>query len=132
MDGAASPPDHGVARRVRRYRDAKGWTQAQLATRCGLAPATISRVERGLERPAGRTVAALAEALGVEASRLLGLEGQPELFPAPDSLRLALVRRIMELPDERIEDAHAALGRALDAADERAMKRSSRRRRGEP
>ena len=131
MDGVTAPTEHGVGRRVRRYRDALGWTQSQLASRCGLAAATVSRVERGLERPSARTAVALAEALGVEVARLLGLAGQPELFPQPDSMRLALVRQIMELPDDRIEDAHAALARALDAVSERTAKRAPRRRRTE-
>src|SRR5688572_5965797 len=87
-----------IAGRVLRYRRERGWTQAQLAQRASLGPGTVSRIERGLERPLGRTASALAHALGVEVERLLGLEGQPALFPLPDELRMDLVRRIAVLP----------------------------------
>ena len=77
--------------RLRRYRRERGWTQAQLAAKAGLSTHTVSRMERGSVRPLERTAAALAKALGVEAERLLGLDGQPVLFPLPEGPRTARV-----------------------------------------
>jgi transcriptional regulator with XRE-family HTH domain len=103
-----------IAERVRRYRRERGWTQAQLAERAALGCGTVSRIERGLERPLGRTAKALGQALGVELERLLGLDGQPALFPLPEELRMDLVRRIASLPDSDVERVHAGLRRLLD------------------
>jgi len=46
------------------FRHARRWTQGELAERAGLTQETISRLERGLERPRAITRARLAEALG--------------------------------------------------------------------
>ena len=89
--------------RVRRYRNDRGWTQAQLAKAASLSKTTVSRLERGLDRPLEKTTRALATALGVETDRLLGLEGQPALFPRPDERRLDLLRRLMALSDDHVE-----------------------------
>lgn len=61
------------------FRHARRWTQAELGRRAGgLTQETISRIERGLERPRTSTKARLAEALQ-----------QPEdkLFPEPSKER---------------------------------------------
>jgi transcriptional regulator with XRE-family HTH domain len=113
---------------MRRYRRDRGWTQAQLARQSGVSPATISRLERGDDLPLARTVAAVAKALGVEPDRLLGLEGQPPLFPLPDQRRVDLLRRVLALDDERVEAAYPALVRALDAAAVRPRPRPALRR----
>lgn len=103
--------------RLRRYRRERGWTQAQLARKAKLSAKTISRIERGLERPLERTARTLARSLGVEAERLLGLEGQPVLFPHPDERRVALVRRLLALPDDLVEEAHELIDRTLRRLD---------------
>lgn len=45
-------------------RHSRRWTQGELARRAGLTQETVSRLERGLERPRASTRARLAEALG--------------------------------------------------------------------
>jgi transcriptional regulator with XRE-family HTH domain len=55
------------------FREARGWTKAQLAERAGLDPSSVSRFEAGTRDPEPRTAVALAEALGlapVERERL--------------------------------------------------------------
>jgi transcriptional regulator with XRE-family HTH domain len=58
--------------RVRELREAKGWSQAELARRAGLRPATLSAIETnqttGIDLT---TLDALAMALGVEAGFLI-------------------------------------------------------------
>ena len=45
-------------------------SQAELAAKADMARRTINRLERGLERPHGRTVRKLAAALGVEPGQI--------------------------------------------------------------
>jgi len=55
---------------IRRYRTAKGWTQAELAERVGVSTNTVQAWERGAGiRP--KNLARLAEALEIDALRLL-------------------------------------------------------------
>lgn len=102
-----------IGERVRRYRRERGWTQAQLARKTGLSRKTISSIELGRERPLERTTRTLAEALGVEQDRLLGLDGQPPLFPLPDQRRMRLIRRIALLGDDEIEELGPAIEELL-------------------
>ena len=61
-----------VGKRVRELRDRHRWTLEKLAGECGLAPESISRVERGRTRPSLRTLDRLASGLGVSLVDLLG------------------------------------------------------------
>jgi transcriptional regulator with XRE-family HTH domain len=54
------------AERLRRLRQERFLTQAELAERAGLTKLTISRLEAGRAAPHARTVRKLAAALGVE------------------------------------------------------------------
>lgn len=108
-----------VGDRVRRYRKERGWTQAQLGRATGLSAKTISAIERGRERPLERSARALAEALGVELDRLLGLAGQPMLFPLPDQRRMEIIRRVALLSDDQIEEAQPFLEGALEMVETR-------------
>ena len=119
MDGKRThvlPIAGDIGERIRGWRRERGWTQAQLAKKAGLAPGTVSRLESGEVRPLGRTAHQLAEALGVEQERLLGLAGQPMLFPLPDERRVALTRALLALSDESIERAYPTLRKALEDA----------------
>jgi len=61
-----------VGNRLRRLRDRKPWTQAELSRASGVPLQTIKDIERGAsKRPRNRTVRALADALQVSASYLL-------------------------------------------------------------
>jgi transcriptional regulator with XRE-family HTH domain len=60
-----------VGANVRRLREARGWSQEQLAFECGLHRTYISGVERGVRNPTVVVLAEIATALGVPPSRLL-------------------------------------------------------------
>lgn len=60
-----------VGENIRRLREARGWTQEDLAEHSGLAPAHIGRIERGELDCGINTLEALALALGVDLSRLV-------------------------------------------------------------
>lgn len=73
--GSDSPHDLGMEE-VRRIREARGLTQAQLADRSGLNQATISKIERGTANVTLDVILHIAEALGVQPFELFA---QPEL-----------------------------------------------------
>lgn len=58
--------------RIVAAREAAGLTQRQLAARCGIAQATLSRIEQGIRPAKMNEVLALAWALGCPASELTG------------------------------------------------------------
>jgi transcriptional regulator with XRE-family HTH domain len=63
-----------VGTNVKRLRAARGWTQAELAKRAGVARVSIARLETSPKsrRPELRTIERLARALGVPVAELLG------------------------------------------------------------
>ena len=66
--------------RLRKARQRRMLTQAELAQRAGTTEATVNRLENGLQRPRISTVRRLAEALGVPPEDLIewGAEEGPE------------------------------------------------------
>ncbi|MEN9797231.1 MAG: hypothetical protein RL653_927 [Pseudomonadota bacterium] len=60
-----------VAGNVARLRQARAWTQEQLAERANLAPRYLQRVERGTVNISVTVLVQLARGLSVPASRLL-------------------------------------------------------------
>lgn len=58
-------------KKVRELREAKGWSQEDLADESGLHRTYVSGIERGVRNPTIRIVSRLAEALGVGPSLLL-------------------------------------------------------------
>lgn len=62
-----------VGRNVKQHREAKGLSQEQLAFDADLHRTYVSGVERGIRNPTVLIVAKLANALGVEPSKLLEL-----------------------------------------------------------
>lgn len=62
--------------RVRRYREAEGLTQQELADKAGVHRNAISRWETGFSRPTVPWLLKLSGALGVPASAFLDLLGE--------------------------------------------------------
>lgn len=66
-----------IARRVRLERDARGWSQADLAERSGVSKAAISKIERGEMSPTAVILVRLASAFDLTlAGLLLRAEGE--------------------------------------------------------
>lgn len=61
------------AQQLRAARQARGWTQAELAERVGIAVEVCGRLERGGVLPRADTLVRLSESLGVRTDTLLGL-----------------------------------------------------------
>ena len=85
-----------VGRNIRKYRAARGMSQAELAERIGKKRSAVGNYESGTREPDYDTLAALAGALGVSAVDLLG-EGsdENELWELREELRRDPDRRIL-------------------------------------
>jgi ribosome-binding protein aMBF1 (putative translation factor) len=57
---------YDIAVQVMELREKRGLTQAQLAERCGVDQADISRIERGATSPTARTLQRIGEALDAD------------------------------------------------------------------
>ena len=62
-----------LANSVREAREAKGWTQAQLAERIGVSRKTVNTVENGVFIPSTVVALKLAAALGTRVEALFSL-----------------------------------------------------------
>lgn len=70
---------------VRRLRQERGLTQAELAHAVGLGPVQISRIERGVQEPRFATIERLAEALDTDAALFwTGPAGKVGTTPMPE------------------------------------------------
>lgn len=69
-DRAATAAAFG--RRVAQYREARGYSQEELATRCGLSQSGLSLVEEGRRAPSIETARVIAWGLGVSVGALMG------------------------------------------------------------
>jgi transcriptional regulator with XRE-family HTH domain len=65
-----------VGKNLRHLRQAKGWSQEDLALTAGLDRTYVSGVERGVRNPTVLVLSQLANALQVEAAVLLLHDGQ--------------------------------------------------------
>jgi transcriptional regulator with XRE-family HTH domain len=65
-----------IARNLRRWRTARGYTVSALAEEAGVAKSTVSMIERGVGNPSIDTVWGLASALGVPFATLVGEDGE--------------------------------------------------------
>lgn len=63
-----------LAARIRRWRDARGWNQQDLADRAGVARSTLSKIENGLLSPTFEVLLKLARGFGVDLSELVQSE----------------------------------------------------------
>jgi len=62
--------EHELGHRIRQLREARGWTQEELAHRAGMTTVYLSGIERGMQNPSFRKLKGLVDALGVSLSSL--------------------------------------------------------------
>lgn len=62
----------GLPGRVREHREARGWTQAELAQAAGLSTIGVRQLESGKRNPSLDTIARIADALEVTVDQLRG------------------------------------------------------------
>jgi transcriptional regulator with XRE-family HTH domain len=91
----------GVGEEVKRLRQAKGWTQEQLAVYAGSSQPTVNLLEAGKRNPSASTLEKLARALEVEVV---------DLFPKPPTLQPSLEDAAQS---EALQEALAVLFQGL-------------------
>lgn len=85
-----------IAARIKRERDARGWSLADLAERAGVSKATISKIERGEVSPTAVILVRLAGAFDLTlAGLLLRAEGEGE----PERVSRAASQRVWQDPE---------------------------------
>ena len=77
------------------FRQAKGWTQIELAQKAGMAADYLSRIERGFVAPRFNRIEKLAQLLGCAPAELFRAEGYVEPTEVPIT-REQEVRRLAE------------------------------------
>jgi transcriptional regulator with XRE-family HTH domain len=106
------PKNIGV--NVRRFREAAGLTQGQLAERADMADATVSRVERGRLEPSSTLLAKLASGLRVKVDDLLGpMKDSAKTRHRPSVAKL--VATVEDLDDAAVDDVTRAIKLLLAA-----------------
>lgn len=95
------PPDAAFARRLRRLREARRISQADLARRLGVSQRTVSAYETGAAWPPPPTLLRLSDEFGIAVDELLGRKKlRKRLEGSEDSremwTRLQRVRRLTE------------------------------------
>ena len=60
-----------IATNVRKFRNARGWSQEELSFEADIHRTYISQIECGARNPTATVIQRLADALGVEAAELL-------------------------------------------------------------
>lgn len=79
--------------KIEEARRARGWSQAELAKRAGISQQAVQRYESGEREPRVSSVIAMASALGVTLSYLLGLDSPDGNGITPDESRLVAMYR---------------------------------------
>lgn len=114
-------PEESFGDRLRRLRQAKGVTQAEIAQRVGISRRAYIYYEAEGGGAAPDLLAKLADALGVSTDVLAGRQDSPALTSPPPSFRL--LRRLQKLQELPPHDQKAVL-RMID------MMAEARRRTG--
>lgn len=63
-----------IAEKIKALREARGWTQAELARRMGITRNGVNSWEQGLSVPSPASIVELAKTFSVSTDYLLGLE----------------------------------------------------------
>lgn len=88
-----------IGARLKRFRLAKGLSQAQLAEKIGVSRETITAYESGRARLLDDVISSLAKALSISADEILGLKKSDTASADTPSVQIARrMQRIKKLP----------------------------------
>ena len=103
--------EESFTERLRKARENRGLTQADLAQRAGLEPSAVSHFEAGRRQPSFHNLRKLADALSVTTDYLIGRDLKPGASgPAVEGL-LDRVAELSEEDRELLEDVAKTLAR---------------------
>lgn len=95
-------PTPAFGARLAAFRQERGWTQAQLAEQLGVSVKAVTYYEREVSSPTTRTLARIAEALGIEPAALLdSASPKRNTKPGPPSQLEQRIVALRELPRDR-------------------------------
>jgi transcriptional regulator with XRE-family HTH domain len=60
-----------LGRRMRQFREAKGWSQEKFAERAGIDRSYVAAIETGLRNPSAKALGKIAKGFGVTLSAFL-------------------------------------------------------------
>lgn len=109
--------DSALALRLRREREARGWSQADVAQRSGVSKAMISKIERGETSPTASLLARLSVPFGLTLAGLLSRLDNPagRVSRAADQPRWTdpetgyVRKQVLAVPDHPVELAEIEL-----------------------
>lgn len=90
--------------RIREAREARGWTQEQLASALATTQQTVQRWESGAVDPKASVILGISEALGITVSYLVGTDDPPSARAMTDD-----ERRLLEMYNGMDATGRAAL-----------------------
>lgn len=100
-----------IGQRVKKLRKEVGLTQTDLAKQCGVDQATVSKWERGIDKPGSKSIAVLADMAGVPVSAFLGIKPAPrnttqtvKTFRVVAPLQAGVWREAVEWPPDEQYD----------------------------
>lgn len=98
---------------MQKFRNAKGWGQAELAKHAKIGHQTVHRLEKGTQVPRQDNINAIAKALGVDPGELLVVPGSPLNIPQD------ILEALSEAGDFELEAVRAVLGIRKKAGKEK-------------
>jgi transcriptional regulator with XRE-family HTH domain len=118
-----------IAARVRQLREARGWSQEQLASETGLSKDGVSRIERGDRTPRLETLERVAIAVGYPLARLVDVGEQvPRIRRSRASERHAhLIQKSLEQLPPWLAEAMSLVVRIILRAARESKRRSGHR-----
>lgn len=97
-----------TAREALQTQDRRNWTLRQVASRVGIEPSYLSKIERGLEKPPGEElIERLALELDLDRDVLLAMAGKlstelQDIIKARPRLFAEVLRQMKHMPDDAI------------------------------
>jgi len=80
-----------IGDKIKRNRERKGLTQAQLGSALGVSAQTVSGWESGDEPPPSKHLGALSQIIGMRIEELLGIDLPVEAYPVTEMVRLPVI-----------------------------------------
>lgn len=106
--GSALGPYLRKCRDARQLKEGNQYSLRQVASRVGIEPSYLSKIERGIElRPSEETTRSLARELGEDADVLLAMAGKvsqdlQDVIRKRPKLFADLIRQMKNLPDDAV------------------------------